>query len=438
MLSAALRKVFGRRPSVRRSGPERPSCRPQLELLESRLVPSTLNVGGGRNPYPTLAAALAAAHSGDTIRVHGTVRVSTSNLSVTQNDLKLTGADDESTIEATGSFSGPILAVTGADVRISGLTIDDDRSTSDAGLQVTGSATIDHDVLKGSGTGVLVSGAGLARVQNDVLAGDMVGVEVLNGTADTVVSNNLFKGDGTGVLLAGATSNVQVLDNDFAGAAMNYGVQITAGAAGNLVRNNDIDHAAVNGVSVTGASGDNSSTAGNTIQNNEIAGAGQDGIYLNGSWNAVIEHNEIVGSGGAGVHLVNSFLAQVSHDDVEFNAADGIFIEGGGFHTVDHVFSAGNQRDGVHLSNNTVNNLLQADLFVFNGRNGVSLFSAQNTTIQDSRIFENEAGGVFIDPNSTGTVLQNNHIQTGPDPRAAHDRDPIGDDLRHGPRGADD
>jgi len=76
MVFSLLRGLIARRPAASRSSSaaKRPSYRARLEMLEDRLVPSTLFVDDdhAQRPsaqYTSIGAAVGAAQPGDTIRV---------------------------------------------------------------------------------------------------------------------------------------------------------------------------------------------------------------------------------------------------------------------------------------------------------------------------------------------------------------------------------
>src|SRR5262249_20156925 len=68
MFVALLRKIFGPSRATCRRDVRRPMFRPTLEGLEGRWVPAILTVGGV-GQYTTIAAALTAAQTNDTISV---------------------------------------------------------------------------------------------------------------------------------------------------------------------------------------------------------------------------------------------------------------------------------------------------------------------------------------------------------------------------------
>src|SRR5262245_51035944 len=96
-----------------------------VEALEERWVPATLSVGGGRT-YPTIQAALAAAHNGDTVAVYpGTYTVtSAGGLKITQSNLTLRAQGSDVKIVAdAGLANDAMIDVTGTNDRIDGFTI---------------------------------------------------------------------------------------------------------------------------------------------------------------------------------------------------------------------------------------------------------------------------------------------------------------------------
>jgi len=108
MTRFSLQKLFDyqKRP-VRR---QRPRSQPRLclEVLENRLVPSTLHVGSSPGEFTTIQAAVNAAHSNDTILVDPgtyTEQVIINNTGHARDNLKLVGSGQNSTFINAPSLS---------------------------------------------------------------------------------------------------------------------------------------------------------------------------------------------------------------------------------------------------------------------------------------------------------------------------------------------
>jgi parallel beta-helix repeat protein len=57
-----------------------------------------------------------------------------------------------------------------------------------------------------------------------------------------------------------------------------------------------------------------------------------------------------------------------------------------------------------------INNSIANSNIQHNDGYGIALLSAQNTTITNCNVQNNGQGAIFIDPNSFGTILQNDQI----------------------------
>ena len=69
MIPPMLRKLFGYDKPVAGRPRRRRRVRPNLEVLEDRVTPATLNVGSSAPEFNTIQAAVNAANPGDTIQV---------------------------------------------------------------------------------------------------------------------------------------------------------------------------------------------------------------------------------------------------------------------------------------------------------------------------------------------------------------------------------
>ena len=171
--------------------PQRPSYRPTLETLETRLVPATLTVAAGQMYADIAAAVNAAANSGDIILVApGTYSAQDINTSKALT-IESSGGAGSTTIDCTGgNYFGTFL---GSDT-IQGFTFE--NCTNAIGtIEIRGDGTITSCVF----------------TNNDEGSNFNASCINVNGTASGSISNCTFdhnKGFGSVEFAAGATANI--------------------------------------------------------------------------------------------------------------------------------------------------------------------------------------------------------------------------------------
>jgi uncharacterized protein (TIGR03118 family) len=156
----------GRRPSRRR-----PPVRLLLEVLEDRLVPSTLNVTSATDDGSagTLRAVIAAAQSGDTVTFDSslagqTIALTGGELVISKSlDIDGPGADQ---LTISGNHASRVFDISGSttDVEISGLSLADGLANSTTAVSPAGNVTMGGAILN-TGAQLTLSHVALADNQ---------------------------------------------------------------------------------------------------------------------------------------------------------------------------------------------------------------------------------------------------------------------------------
>lgn len=171
------------------------------------------------------------------------------------------------------------------------------------GDTVTGTVTLDSDLVCPSGTGLLLaSGATLDCNGHAITGGDGVqqyGV-YLRDVANATVRNCIVQHFEVGIRLSGATScSVQ---NNTSQVNTRYGVEVTQGSTGALIQNNIIFSNSDEGVHISGPLvGDGHHIIGNTITGNSA-----EGLYLLSSHANLVAGNIVQNQGAAGIYMKSS------------------------------------------------------------------------------------------------------------------------------------
>jgi len=197
-----------RHPFRERSRTARPSpwaaghARPCLEALEDRRVLSVLMVGLGPNAqYASINAAVAAAHSGDTIRVSPGTYHESVNVNKT---LTFVAQSNKGNVIVDPGALGSGFNVQANDVTIRGFTIQDAQGNPGINLgRAFSGADIEHDVFRDNTFGVYLNS---------------------NGAHTTILRDNTFlhnnaagAASGNGIYSDQGVSNAKIVDNFFTG-----------------------------------------------------------------------------------------------------------------------------------------------------------------------------------------------------------------------------
>jgi len=246
---------------------------------------------------PTIAAAMAAAAPGDTVKLApGTYRETLA----LRTGVKVVGGP--STIDATGLDHG----------------ITADPPVKDA--------TVTNLIIQGStGSGIVVTGAEVRLRQVTARAAGFSGLLTLDG-ARVRLSNCDFSGNGTRGLNVNFSEveveDSRVLDNGAAGIGM---AASAVTVSGSLLRGN-------------GGAGNVRVSYGSTarLEQNQIVGGGN-GVFLDAGDDpadprpatATLEANQISSAAGHGIAILDGSTAKASHCSVQGNGGDGVHVEHG-------------------------------------------------------------------------------------------------------------
>jgi parallel beta-helix repeat protein len=367
----------------------RPRCRPLLEVLEDRAVPTAITV--------TIATDPLQAHTGTSLRDAIKAVNAGSNDAIAFNipgsgteelDVKaaLPAIHKPVTIDGTtqpgydSSTGIPLIALTRANKGVAG-----------TGLRFTGGgATVKGLAIYGfAGYGLhFKSGGG-----NNVLA-DFVGVTPVGAAA----GNGL-----AGVFLDHADNDVisssTISHNRHRGILVNGSAHVVIGGTG----------------------------AGNTISGNGPKDPTWAGIaIIHGSWDVTVSHNTLTGNGrgirvsGSGGTLPagGTYSITIDHNTVKGNTTQGVLIDnvfGGASHNVllQGNDIEGNAGAGIKMNHST-NVALTLDTVSGNGKDGIRVGKgSQAVSFSTDTIEDNKGYGVDIlpravaSPDQTNTILNN-------------------------------
>jgi parallel beta-helix repeat protein len=378
MAHFSLQRLLGsqQRPAKR----QRPRSQPRLclEVLENRLVPSTLHVGSHPGEYHTIQAAVNAAHSNDTIRVDAgtyTEQVTINNNGHARNNLKLEGSGENSTfIQSPSNMTGhnAIVEVENAkNVTIEDFTIEGPSGTVNAGGNFYG-------VRVDNGSARILDNH-ITKIEDTPFNGVQEGIAIRVGSAPdgttgtAIISHNLIDDyQKAGIVVDNTGSRAEIDHNTIIGHGPTAligqnGVQISRGATAdvnhNHISDNEYTGGGVVGTGILLYQAGTVRVAHNTLSNNDV------GLFDEGSDHVVIEHNRISENTTNGILLDSTSGARIDHN------------------TLDHSGS-GNSGDG-----------------------GIALYGSTNNIIAHNTSNYNNGDGIFVDSTSTGNTFSHNQLR---------------------------
>jgi parallel beta-helix repeat protein len=307
-----------------------------------------------------------------------------------------------------------------------------------AGVLVDGSlasASVKGNTITGRGTanngisqyGVQVSRGATSRVENNTISGNDIDGAVPGGSNPNPTSAGIFFYQDSAKHSVAARNNISGNDDGIlvqesngtsAGAieVVNNDVHDNNGYAGIVVQlssyveveNNDV----FNNTSFNGIALDRSNYC--NVENNDIHNnVNADGIYVFQGNNNTLNCNDSFSNGFNGIFLEQSTNNLVWNNSTHGNAQNGIKVLGGSSNDLWLGDSVNNIQDGILLQDTTGNTVV-GNALLSNGGYGLRLVNAHNTFIAFNLITGNNAGAIFIDSNSTGTVQIDNRTDTPP------------------------
>lgn len=319
-----------------------------------------------------------------------------SGLAVGPHSFAVRAIDGEGNIDATpANFTWTIAAAPVA-------------ANVSCGQVLTQSTLVQNDLLNCNGNGLVIGANGITIDLNGrTIDGVNLGVGILNNGFDSVtIINGIVQEFDYGVQLNAGTAHNVVADLSLH-SNQDGGLQLTnadQGGNGNTIRNNHIE-GSIHGIALLDG------TTATTINNNEISASAGNGIYLFGSNGNRVEANTIIASSEAGVALENAADNTVIANSLTGNAGGGIVLgadllpANNNRIEANTISASGSAGIGVVDSNS---NQLLSNIVRLSGSDGISLENAQNTLLRGNDV-RNNAGGIGL-LGSTGNRLESNNI----------------------------
>lgn len=353
-----------------------------LEVLENRLVPTTLHVGSCPGEFTTIQAAVNAAHSNDTIRVDPGVytgQVVINNNGHARDNLKLEGSGPNCTFIKAPSLSSmtghhAIVEVENSqNVAIKNFTIEGPSGAASSGQF--------YGVRVDNGSAIIVSNH-ITKIEDTPFDGAQEGVAILVGnatdgtTGGAIISHNLidnYQKDGIEVDNTGSSAEIDhnaIIGKGPTAVIAQNGIQISRGATAdvshNFIAGNVYTPQTVLATGILLYQAGTVSVDHNTLSHNDI------GIYDLGSHdNVVIAHNKVTRNTVNGITLVSTSGARIDHNTTNNNGSSNSAFLGG----------------------------------------GIALFLSTNNTIDQNKSDNNNGDGIFVDSGSTGNTFTQNQLK---------------------------
>jgi parallel beta-helix repeat protein len=304
-----------------------------------------------------------------------------------------------------------------------------------AGIVVDGSTsvgTIKNNTVTGRGTGnagiseygIQVSNGGTAQITGNDISGNTIEGNVSGGynppttsagiffyedgkTASTATSNTL-SGNDDGILVQlsnGTTTAAIKLSKNTVYDNFGYaGIFVLSSNFVNTSNNQISNNSTLNGIALNQSIDD--TVSDNTISDN----ANADGIYDYQGAKNQITANVSDSNGDNGINIDTSIGDQLVRNTTSLNSMSGIQVVNGSTNTIKAGVSTDNLQDGIILID-TTQNVINGETLTSNKEYGVYLEDAQDSLIEKNSYTTpaNGSGAIFIDPQSLGTVLKNNH-----------------------------
>ena len=384
MTHSILRRLFGAEQQLAKRA--WPQIRPQLELLEDRVLLSTVHVGSKPGEFPTIQSAVLAANPGDTIKVDpGTYKeqviIDTNSRGATLNNLKLEGSGQSSTFiqlppTAPPSQTTAILEISIAQkVTVNGFTIEGPGNTPFASIGY--GVEVDH------GGSAIITNNHITHIRDNPLSGDQNGVGILVGrqsqgtTGSAMISHNIIDDYQKGGIVVDNTGSSAMIDhNTITGVGSTpliaqNGIQISRGATANVTSNN----VSQNLYAAASPTGDES-TGILLFQPGAVMVAGN-----------MLSHNDV------GIYSLAASAPKIGNNNVSFSTFNGIVLDA---------------TTRAQVNNNTTDNNGSGG----SGDGGIAVIdTSMNNTVNGNMSNNNDGDGIFADSTTMGNVFSNNTMR---------------------------
>ncbi|MEO3924804.1 right-handed parallel beta-helix repeat-containing protein [Micromonosporaceae bacterium B7E4] len=272
---------------------------------------------------------------------------------------------------------------------------------------VVGAAGITVDlnghVIDGNGQGVGIrnNGHDQVTVTNGAVTGFDYGLQLNAGTAGNIVANlTLSENQNAGIQLTdadnGSAGNL-VRDNTLTGNAA--GLVLTGGTQGTLLRDNTVDGTTGEGISLTGSSG-------NRIEANRVGGSSGTGLRLDGSGNNTVRGNTVLDSSDASITVeAASNGNRIEGNELTESEAGVVIVDSGGNDVIANV--ATNHSDGGISLENAPDNVLRGNDVRFNS-SGIELSESSGNRVESNDASDSSGSGIWLGSGALDNVVVGN------------------------------
>jgi hypothetical protein len=288
-------------------------------LYESRVKQEWIVDANGQGDETTIAAALARAREGATVRIRPGIYHE--SLAIAR-PVELLGIAEDGQQPIVTATNGSCITVTAAASRISHLLLRGASGAEGEGAAcvevAAGQTAIEGVRISGaSGAGVLVrNGAELRLVNSSVSDSGGAGV-LVTGTARALVSGGEIRGSGRSGIIVRGGAELHIIGTHVGG-TREAGLLLAEGAAARI-ENATISESGTSAVEIrSGARG--------TIADSVIARAGQAGIFVLDAGTAMVERTQVANSGLSGLIVAAAGEASVDGGAFEDNREHGVLV----------------------------------------------------------------------------------------------------------------
>jgi parallel beta-helix repeat protein len=273
--------------------------------------------------FPTIADAVAAAASGDTILVApGEYQ---EKVRITTDFVRLIADEGRVVLDGNGDLSRAFVIDGAQGVEINGFTI---RHYRRAGIAVSAGRfnRLVHNVIHRiiAGAGIHIAGDGNLVWDNDVSGASGDGILVTDSDGNWLVANRIVDNGGRGILILGG-KNAAIVSNETAG-NQNFGIASTGDNTlllNNSLIENGVEEAADTIGHMDAVQSGNAVVIGTRILRNQLPG-----IVLSRR-NTFVARNRVKGNSGTGITIsATARFNSVQENRVADNEHNGIEVDG--------------------------------------------------------------------------------------------------------------